>query len=302
MRPDFPLVWDNTMRSDLVKCPRKWAWAHLHHWSPKSTSIHLHAGGVWASGLEAVRRAFYVDRQSESESIMAGLKELQVAWGDFDPGDHAKSLPRLLDALVFYFTRYPLATDPVQPAVGPNGPMIEFNFVLPIADDLLHPTTGEPLLYSGRSDMVATYCGALSIFDDKTTSSLGASWSQQWDLRAQFSGYCWAAREFGMPATQVVARGISILKTKYDTAQAITHRPDWRIDRWHTQLVRDIKRAQLMWTEGIFDMAEDDACNSYGGCMFTQPCQSADPQPWLETGFVRMKWDPITRTRNPVEA
>lgn len=303
-RPPFPLVWDNTSRSDFVKCPRKWELTHLHHWKPRTTSIHLHAGAAWAKGLEVARTAFYCDHQPAEAAVAAGTAALAAAYGDFDAGGHAKSLDRLVEAFLFYFAAYPLDTDPAQPYIGPNGPMIEFSFILPIDDGddpLIHPESGDPLLYSGRADMIATYCGAVTIFDDKTTTSLGATWSAQWDLRAQFTGYAWAATQFGIPAAQVLARGISILKTKFDTAQAITHRADWRIARWHAQLKRDIRRAIACWQEGYFDYAEDDACNSYSGCMFRQPCQSADPQPWLETGFERRVWDPVTRTETKLD-
>lgn len=60
--------------------------------------------------------------------------------------------------------------------------------------------------------------------------------------------------------------------------------------------MRDIRRAIAAWNEGYFDFVEGDACGSYGGCMFKQVCMSRDPQPWLETAFVRRRWDPVTRT------
>lgn len=296
VRPDFPLVWDNTMRSAFVECPRKFAYQYLDHWKPRTVSVHLHAGKAWAEGLEKTRRAFYCDNLPPETAIQLGLVRLLEAYGDFEcPPDSAKSPSRLAEAFVFYFEKYPLATDPAQPYVGPNGPMIEFSFALPIDDSLVHPTTGEPLIYSGRADMVATYAGAVTIFDDKTTTSLGTSWAQQWDMRAQFTGYTWAAREYNIPVTQVLARGISILKTKFDTANAITHREDWRIARWHMQFQRDVRRAIELWREGYWDTNEADACSAYGGCMFRQPCMSQDPQPWLEIGFSRRRWDPLTR-------
>lgn len=303
-RPTFPLIWDNTMRTDFVACPRKWAWSHLDNWHPRGTlSVHLHAGACWASAVEAVRTAYYCDSLPPSEAIGRGLTTLAEQWGNFEPPPTSpKTLPRLLDALVYYFTAFPLETDPAQPHIGPAGPMLEFSFILPVEetgpDALLHPESGEPILFSGRADMLATYAGALTIFDDKTTTSLGAQWSAQWDMRAQFTGYAWAAREFGLHARQVLARGIAILKTQFNHAQAITHRPDHRINAWHSQIKRDIRRAMSLWREGCFDFVESDACNAYGGCLFRQPCQSADPQPWLETGFVRSRWDPVTRSRD----
>lgn len=297
IRPDFPLVWDNTMRTTFIQCPQKWAYEFLHHWKPASVSVHLHAGAAWAHGLERARLAYYVESAPADSAIQQGIAAMLAAYGDFPcPDDSAKSASRLADAFVYYFTRFPLETDPCQPYLGPNGPMIEFSFVQPLDDNLLHPVSGDPILYSGRADMIATFAGAVSIFDDKTTTSLGASWAGQWDMRSQFTGYAWAAQQFGIPASQIIVRGISILKTKFDAAQCITHREPWRVERWRQQAIRDIRRAIAAWQEGYFDLAEADACSSYGGCMFKQPCMSPDPQPWLETAFARRRWDPVTRT------
>jgi hypothetical protein len=180
--------------------------------------------------------------------------------------------------------------------------MVEFSFASPLDPDLLHPETGEPLIYTGRADMIATYAGALSIYDDKTTSALGATWAEQWDRRAQFTGYTWAARSYNIPVSQVVVRGIAILKTDIKHAQAITLRTDHHIAEWHEQAVRDIRRAIQCWKEGYWDLNLSDACSSYGGCMFKQPCTSSNPEPWLTGGNYAVRiWNPLTREETEIQ-
>jgi hypothetical protein len=285
------------MRSTFVACPRKFAWEYLDHWRPISPSVHLHAGKAWAEAMEAARRAFYCDGRSTEEAEALALAALIHHYGTFDcPPDSPKSLERLSAALVYYFTCFPLDADPATPYIGTTGPMVEFSFVLPIDDSLRHPVTGDPILFSGRADMVANFAGAVTIYDDKTTSSLGSSWASQWDLRGQFSGYSWAAREYGIPVSQVLVRGISILKTKFDHAQALSARPTYAIERWHAQFVRDIRRAITCWEEGYWDYNLSDACSSFGSCLFKQPCMSANSEPWLKGYFIRRAWDPVTRT------
>jgi len=297
MKPDFPLVWDNSMRSAFVACPRKFSFEYLDHWKPRSPRVDPHAGKAWAEGMEKARVAFYLDKLSPEESMRVGLEAMLAAYGDFEcPEDSPKSASRLAEAYVYYFTHFPLDRDPATPYLGPNGPMIEFSFVLPLDEGLIHPVTGDPILYSGRADMVANYAGAVTIYDDKTTKQLGATWASQWDLRAQFTGYAWAAGEYGIPAQQVLVRGIAIRKTGFDKAQAISHRPEWRIESWRQQVVRDIRRAMALWEEGYWDFVESDACSNFGGCLFRQVCQSREHGPWLETNFIRRKWDPVTRT------
>jgi len=180
--------------------------------------------------------------------------------------------------------------------------MVEFSFALPLDEKrLLHPVTGEPIIYAGRADMVATYAGAVSVYDDKTTSALGSQWGQQWNRRAQFTGYTWAARAFGIPVTQVLVRGIAILKTEIKHAEYPTFRSQHHVSEWHEQFVRDVNRAIAAWKEGYYDLNLSDGCSSFGGCMFQQPCTSSDPTPWLEGQFIRKVWDPVKREETVME-
>jgi hypothetical protein len=306
LRPDFPLVWNDSLRSAFVSCPRAAYWEFFLHYKSKAPNIHLHAGKAWASALEAARLAYYGDGLLASEAQALGLHRLILDYGDFQCPERGsgstKSLDRLIEAFSYYFTAFPLDTDPVQPFQGKNGkPMVEFNFALPIDEKrLLHPVTGDPILFAGRADMVATYAGSLSIYDDKTTSALGMSWASQWNRRSQFSAYAWAARAYGIPISQIVVRGIAILKTTINHAQVITVRTPHHVDEWHEQVVRDILRAIECWKEGYYDVNLSEACCSYGGCMFQQPCMSNNPEPWLEGQFEKRIWNPVDRTETVI--
>ncbi|MBV5322755.1 MAG: hypothetical protein JZU60_02835, partial [Ilumatobacteraceae bacterium] len=220
-------------------CPRKAQLEYLEHWKPGEQSVHLHAGKAYASGIEAGRIAYYVDGKSEQYSVALALLTLLKEYGDFQcPPESAKSAERTAGALEFYFSHYRLGEDKAVPMTLPGGKRgIEFNFLEPI--DLIHPETGDPMLYSGRMDMMCNYEGMALGEDDKTTSQLGASWPRQWDLRSQFTGYVWGAGRAGIKLDGFLVRGVSILKTKYDTLQAITYRPQWLVDRWYSPLLLD---------------------------------------------------------------
>lgn len=306
MKPEFPLVWNDSLRTAFVGCPRAAYWQYFLHYKSVHPNIHLHAGKCWASALEVTRMAYYGDGTDALTAQALGLAKLIADYGDFAVPEHGsganKSLDRLIEAFAYYFRAFPLDTDPVQPHRTSEGkPMVEFNFALPISKDLLHPVTGEPILYAGRADMVATFAGSKSIYDDKTTSQLGATWGQQWNRRSQFSAYAWAAREYGMPITQIVVRGIAILKTSINHQQALPVRTEHHINEWHTQVIRDVKRAIECWKDGWFDVNLSDECSSYGGCMFQQPCMSAHSEEWL-TGpqYERRIWNPIDRTETKI--
>lgn len=294
-RPPFPQVVDSTIVSSLRQCGQQFFRQYVQHWKPKAESVHLVAGGAYAKGLEIARRAYYEQGKTPQVAEALGLQALIKAYGSFEcPPDSAKSLERTAGALEFYFDKYPLETDPAVPIALPGGGRgIEFSFAEPL--EIRHPETGNPIIYAGRMDTIDNYAGGVFGEDDKTTSQLGASWPRQWDLRPQFTGYCWGAARAGIPLQGFLVRGVSILKTKYDTMEAITYRPQWMIDRWYEQLHHDLARAISMWERGHYDYNEGEACTSYGGCIFRQICLSRDPETWLGANFERKIWDPVAR-------
>lgn len=294
-RPMFPHALDSTIISTFRACPQKFFRQYIEHWKSVETSVHLVAGGAFASGIEAARNSFYVEGQSPEQAEAAGLHALIQHYGDYQcPSDSAKSLDRMCGALEFYFSRYPLGDDGAEPitlASGRRG--IEFSFAEPLSVN--HPVTGNPILYTGRSDMIAHRAGGIWIYDEKTTSSLGVQWSRQWEMRSQFTGYCWAATRQGIKPNGAMVRGVSILKTKYDTLEVPTYRTDYEIARWETQVEHDIKAMIRMWEAGYWDYNLDGACTDYGGCQFTRVCKSSDPETWLPMQFTKRIWDPLLK-------
>ncbi len=296
--PPFFEVLDSTIVSAFRACPRLAYLQYLEHYKPKIPSVHLHAGGAFAKGLEVTRNLFHVEKVPAREAIAEGLKALLTFYGNFDcPADSAKSADRMAGALVYYFDQYTLESDKAIPISLPGGKRgIEFSFSEPI--DALHPETSDPILYVGRMDMVVDFAGGMFGEDDKTTSSLGASWLKQWDLRSQFTGYCWGAARHNLSLQGFLVRGVSILKTKYDTQEAITYRPPWMIEQWYERLLRTVEDMKRAWESGLWDQTgqEGGNCNDYGGCPMRRVCLSSDPAPWLEAEFVRRKWDPVMGT------
>jgi hypothetical protein len=294
-RPPFPEVIDDTILSTFRACPQKAFRTYVEHWKPQSESVHLIAGAAFARGVEVARLAFYRDGESSDNAEGLGAAALMEAYGDFEPPpDSSKSLERMLGALEFYFANYPLGADGAEPIrLAGGGLGIEFNFSEPLP--ISHPVTGNPLLFAGRADMIAHFADGVYLFDEKTASSLGASWGRQWELRSQFTGYAWAGRENGFDIKGCIVRGISILKTKYDTQQAITYRPAWEVERWFDQTCRDLERMLKCWEEGWWDFNIGHSCADYGGCPLTQVCKSPSPEDWLPVYFEKRRWDPLAR-------
>lgn len=301
MRPPFPEVVDSTIIAASRSCGRKVFLEFFHHWKSKDPSVHLKAGAAYAKGMEVARTEYYVNGKPPAEAVALGVGALLKEYGDFQcPEDSAKSASRTAGALEFYFDHYRLGEDKAIPLTLPGGKRgIEISFSEPL--DITHPETGQPILYVGRLDMACEYEGMRLGEDDKTASQLGASWPKQWDLRSQFTGYVWGCKKVGIDLQGFLIRGVSILKTKYDTLQAITYRPDWQLDRWYEQVLRDIKRMKQQWEEGYWDYNLDHACNEYGGCPFRNVCLNRTPEQILPQLFDRRRWDPVLREEIPVD-
>lgn len=294
----FPAVIDSSILATFKSCEKLFDNLYVQNWKPKGQSVHLHAGAAFAKGVESTRKAYYDETQSSEQAIAKGLQRLIEFYGDFDAGDSPKNLERMCGAFEFYWDRYPLGTD-TRPIVLPGGKSgIEFTFAHPLP--IKHPTSGDPVIFCGAMDALLAYAGGTYICDEKTTTQLGASWSRQWDLRSQFSGYAWGCEQAGIKVNGVIVRGVSILKTKYDTQEAISNRPEWQVDRWYEQMLEWIERAIFAWKREKYLLNLDHACSEFGGCVFRQTCLMSDPAPWYETYFEQRRWDPILRKEVPV--
>ena len=294
--PFFPSVVDSSMLASYKSCPTLFRYQYLEGWTGRDPSPHLHAGGAFAHALEATRRAFYVDGQTAEVAITLGADALREFWGDYTPPAYvAKTLDRMLGAFTFYWANYPLNHEDFTPIVLPSGRRgIEFSFAHPLP--IAHPVTGDPIIYCGRMDAIVNFAGTVYIVDEKTTSSLGPTWSRQWDLRSQFTGYAWGCRQAGVPVAGTIVRGVSILKTQYGTAQAVIYSPEWQVDRWYEELLERVEAMLHDWQRGRWLHNLDHSCADYGGCSFREPCSTQNPRGVLETLYKRARWNPLTRT------
>jgi hypothetical protein len=292
----FPTVVDNSMRETFVACPQRFLRSYIQNLTLPAISVHLHAGAAYAKGLEIARKSFYELGNDEDTALVDGCKALILAYGDFVcPDSSPKTAERMVGALEYYISKHPLKDDYIKPFMSGGKAALEFTFAieLPIA----HPETGEPIIYAGRFDMLALYHNdMLVVYDDKTASQLGSSWSNKWHINSQFSGYSWAAKQYGFDVQAVVVRGVSILKTQYGGAEVITYRPQWMLDRWYEQLLTEIKSMIAMYQANRFPLSQADACSSYGGCMYRDLCDKQDPETWVATQFITREYNPLWET------
>lgn len=291
--PQFPLAIDSTMLTCFRSCPQKFYNEFCLRLAPARISPDLHAGGAFAAGIEAVRRATYTDGLALEAALAKGIAAMTRYWGDYSPPEkHVKTYTNMTNALFDYFERYPPAKDHIQPLMSEGRPAVEYRFAQPMP--VMHPVTKEPLFFAGRFDMLGQLAGQLYVVDEKTTKSFAMNWSRQWMLRSQFLGYTWACREQNIPAEGAIIRGIAILKSEFRHLEAVIPIPQWQLDRWYFQTVRDMQRMVDCFEAGFFDYNYGESCSSYGGCQFEILCTAADPTLWYGD-FTERNWDPLKR-------
>lgn len=299
--PILPLYVDSTMIACKRSCRQKFYKEFVLGLRPTGFSVDLHAGACFATAIETVGREIHENGVPLSTALSRAHGAFLDAWGDFIPQKETpKTLERVWEAVEEYFKTFPPLTDHIQPYLGADGrPTYEFTFAIPLdsKDNFpLHPS-GECFIYAGKLDRLGQWNGKVVGQDEKTTKSIGSTWSDQWNLRSQFIGYCWALRQMGLNIDTIAVRGIGILKTKITIVEALKTYSDHLIARWHEQLRRDLWDIRRAWDEGYWDYNLADACTSYGGCAFNELCNSANEASWLHNYTVK-RWNPLLK--NPI--
>lgn len=297
----FPLVIDSTMLTAFSECERRFSWEYLMHYKSKLPSIHLHAGGAYAAGLEEYRKSYYQDELSAQRALAMGKAKIQEAWGDFDPdppGKHNKSLDRVLGALDYYHETWPIDKDTLDPYYIGSDLAVEVSFAIPL-DNIRSPDTGEPIIIAGRFDQVVRYTdaiGRVSVYnlDDKTTKQMGDKWAEQWATRGQFLLYSWAMRNRGIPVQGMIVRGMCFYKDRYQARQCVVTHNDYHIDRWETEMFIRIEKMREAWVRNDWSYAYNNNCGSYGGCTYKDICITEDHMPFLEGNYEKRVWNPLT--------
>ncbi len=299
LRPELPIYVDSTMITCFRQCPQKFWLEFVRGFRPAGRSIDLHAGACFAGALENVSKFVHLSNMSLEDALMHAHAKYLIQWGDFEIPSHkktAKTMDRVWEAVEDYFHKYPPRTDHVQPYFLDGKPTFEFTFAIPL--DFpgwpRHPS-GDPFIYCGRFDLLGAYSDRPVVRDEKTTgTSIGANWSEKWDLRSQFIGYVWACQQSGLDLDTVIVRGVGILKTMFHQVEAMKIYGKHIVDRWLEQVRRDLERMLKCYEEDYWDYNLGDACTSFGNCIFLPMCSSPNPERWTNQYEVR-HWNPLLK-------
>jgi hypothetical protein len=297
--PRFPLSISNSKLEDAA-CAIKFRDKHIFRLTPETKSIHLCFGGAFASGLAAARTAFFIEGADSSTALSKGLRALLIEWDIDDPQISARSTKNIVsccEALIYYLDRYPLPTATPTPLRYAERGAIEFSFALPIP--VMHPETGEPLLYTGRADMIGGDPAApdyLFIVDEKSTTYLGDGWPSKMRMRGQLMGYQWAAQEHGMHILASFIRGIAPRSGgDFDIAETPLIFKPYHIDRWYNSMLSKVRHMVRCFVEDEWPYDFSFSCTQFNAlCAHAPRCMARDPDDM--TGFIQDKELPWPET------
>lgn len=295
-KPDFilPSFFDSSMMETFAKCPQKFFLEYCGNFRAFGESTHLVFGKAFARGAEVVRKSFFFDKKSVEESLYKGLVALVKEYGHHDCGHPNKTLLRCVHGLFHFFIKaFPLEEETLIPVE--NG--VEYSMALPLP--IIHPTTGEPVLYVGKADQICKAVdgsGEEFFEDDKTTTSLGPTWVKQWEKAGQFTGYQYMAREYGRRVTGTRVRGISFLSKTCEAVEIDVYKSDYALDIWYKNLLQRVTRVVDSWKQDSFEFLFGKSCSDFSGCPFFDFCDMEDRLPWIKTNMVKVKpWDPMEK-------
>lgn len=310
-RLHLPQLVDSTMLNTWRSCNQRFHRMYHEGYHPKGVSIDLYAGGQFADAIHEVRSMVFGKGKSLSDALLIAQAGFFQRWGDIDPPPNKKPKGKdnVWKGVEEYFTRWSPLTDDVQPFTTVDGkPTLEYTFSIPLEPITstmeeggfpAHPSDPElPFVYGWKFDMLGQMKGIVVPLDEKTTSGIGPTWADQWNLRSQFIGYVWALQQAGMDCNNAVIRGIAFLTNEIKLAESIRPYSNTLIAKWYEQLRQDMWRMVRAWHLDYWDYNFGESCTAYGNCPFVAVCESSNPDTWLSEFEIR-HWSPLSHHPDP---
>jgi len=152
--------------------------------------------------------------------------------------------------------------------------------------------------------------GEVIIVDEKTTSQLGQSWSNQWLLDGQFIGYTWGCQQNGYQPVGALIRGVGIYANDCRIAQCFVSFTEEQIQSWYEALRYDVKEMINCYLalkkfgperNLLYGAYDKSSCAAYGGCPYQSLCVAGTKgwKNWLNDYEERI-WEPAAPRPAPL--
>jgi hypothetical protein len=274
---NFILKISNSSLELLTTCPRAGSHYLIQRRRLVSTSAALLYGGAVHAGL--VPRKLRVPNW-EAEQAKAVEQSYD---GKAFPPDDWRTPDRCIAMLQGYNRAYPIDGEPftvlpesVESKFEVRIGTVDFCDVLETADGPLHVNRLD-IHYTGRIDAIVSWDGTNFIMDHKTTSVLGPTFWDDFQLSAQMIGYVWAARQLGYDVKGLLLDVIAGRKpTRTGTsAEYLRQRywyPEEHVEEWLKDVFTQIQDWLEKWSNRYFPKCTKWCIGKYGRCQYFDVC------------------------------
>lgn len=286
-------AWDSTSIGLAQACPRKYYYRMIEGVAPKTSSVHLLFGGIYASALENFYKHIAAGDSVAEAQIKVVRQALDASWDrensvpkHFD--DPKKTRISLIRTIIWYIEEFADESKGFKTYHLENGdPAVELSFAFEINDDLI---------LCGHLDRVVSLGDDLYVMDQKTTGgTVGPYFFNKFTPDNQMTLYSLAGRVIlNTPVKGVVIDAAQIMQEATRFERGFTTRTEAQINEWLDSTLETIYRTQKYTREENFPM-NLASCGNYGGCEFREICARSPGvrKNYIKTLMSSHNWDPL---------
>ena len=283
------LELDNTKRSQLTTCDRKFYWQYIRNLRPNQGSTALRYGIVWHAGKDAFYS--YIKENGwthDGKAFEAAVKAAKDSWEEMSGKqtfyDDYRTLENYIQSLIAYIAHF-YYDEGMLKIVETERPF-KLSMTLSKEEKSFFPLLAqEGLAFTGKIDAEVLLDGRLWQVEQKTTSQALSIQQRRLHRSPQLIGYAYAGRRLNPEeppdGSLIVLHHLSAYKSKKTgeygkvkieferTPQIYTDGDfaSWRLSFFDTaeRLLRNEER-------GLWPMQQDN-CYQYGRCSFAALCE-----------------------------
>lgn len=316
---DDTLLIDNSSLEVGCTCHRAMEYYFCRKRQTASERSALRFGGIIHKALDLrYRAASPMHAQSPAvESVMlASLDNDFSAWQP--PEDDFRTHSFAVELINKYGIAYPFESFEVV-RLPDGSPFVEVPFAIPLGEveinsdvTVLLPSGGTAtrhvttlkIVWTGKIDLAYVNDGRYYILDHKTTSMMGPSFFQDFELSHPMHGYCWAAEQLlGKPIYGYVINALATRKpTKTGKAlefeRKVYHLSRPHLDEWKTDTLHIVTDIVSSAVRGYMPKMTKWCVGKYGTCQFHKVCTLPPEQRDFMLGsgeYEQVVWSPLKK-------
>lgn len=289
-------AWDSTSISSAMTCQRKYYYEMVRRIQPRTTSVHLIFGKIYASALELFYKERAAGKPHDEALITVVRYALIESWDSTEQkpvyfDDTKKTRPNLIRTIIWYLEQFGKEQDDGLTTyhLTDGKPAVELSFAIELTPEIV---------FCGHLDRVVQMGSETYVMDQKTTGgALSNYYFRQFDTSVQMTGYAFAGKMIlKSPVRGVIVDAAQIAVNFTEFGRGITTRSQDQIDDWFESVLRTV--------QGVWQSADEDyypmnysSCGNYGGCPFLTLCTNSKSvrENYIKSDYTERLWDPIVQ-------